>query len=136
MTSQRGGDCVRWLAQAFESSTRLVTANSVATSDLSVLNRDNVVRSIDTMSASLGSLRELLTEGEVNPLDDRLLHALEERQKWLHNRGEAMWYEGPDTEMPTRTDLADALLGSWWRRKPKEESETRPARGRGIESPS
>lgn len=107
---------------AFESSTQLVTANSVAHSDLSVFNRENVVRWIDAMCASLGSLREVLSEGEVDPLDDRLLHALEERQKWLHDRGEAMWYEGPDTEMPTRTNLADALLGSWWRRKPKEES--------------
>ena len=107
---------------AFESSTQLVTANSVAHSDLSVLNRENVVRWIDAMSASLSSLREVLSEGEVDPLDDRLLHALEERLKWLHDRGEAMWYEGPDTEMPTRTSLTDALLGSFWRRKPKEES--------------
>jgi prephenate dehydrogenase len=109
---------------AFESSTQLVTANSVAHSDLSVLNRDNVMRWIDAISASLASLRGVLSEGDVDPLDDRLLHALEERQKWLHDRGEGMWYEGPDTEMPTRTTLADALLGSWWRRKPKEESET------------
>ena len=107
---------------AFESSTQLVTANSVAHSDLSVLNRENVVRWIDAMSASLSSLREVLSEGEVDPLDDRLLHALEERLKWLHDRGEAMWYEGPDTEMPTRTSLTDTLLGSFWRRKPKEES--------------
>jgi prephenate dehydrogenase len=110
---------------AFESSTQLVTANSVAHSDLSMLNKENVVRWIDAMSASLVSLRELLSEGDVDPLDDRLLRALEERQKWLHDRGEGMWYEGPDTEMPTRTSLADALLGSWWRRKPKEESQTR-----------
>ena len=110
---------------AFESSTQLVTANSVAHSDLSVLNKENVMRWIDTMTASLASLREVLSEGDVDPLDDRFLHALEERQKWLHDRGEGMWYEGPDTEMPTRTTLADALLGSWWRRKPKKESETR-----------
>ena len=107
---------------AFESSTQLVTANSVAHSDLSVLNRENVVRWIDTLSASLASLRELLSEGDVDPLDDRLLHALEERQKWLHDRGQGLWYEGPDTEMPTRTGLADMLLGGLWRRKPKEDS--------------
>ena len=107
---------------AFESSTQLVTANSVAHSDLSVLNRENVVRWIDAMSASLGSLREVLSEGEVDSLDDRLLHALEERQKWLHDRGEGMWYEGSDTEMPTRPSMTDALFGSFWRRKPKEKS--------------
>lgn len=109
---------------AFESSTQLVTANSVAHSDLSILNRENVVRWIDTLSAVLASLREVVSEGEVDPLDDRILHALEERQKWMHDRGEGIWYEGPDTEMPTRTTLADALLGSFWRRKPKEESQT------------
>jgi prephenate dehydrogenase len=107
---------------AFESSTQLVTANSVAHSDLCVLNRENVARWIDAMVASLGSLREVLSEGEVDPLDDRILHALEERQKWLHDRGEGMWYEGPDTEMPTRTSLVDTLFGSFWRRKPKKES--------------
>jgi prephenate dehydrogenase len=107
---------------AFESSTQLVTANSVAHSDLSVLNKDNVVRWIDVLSASLASLRQVLSEGEVDPLDTRLLHAHEERQKWLHDRGAGLWYEGPDMEMPTRASLADTLLGSFWRRKPKEES--------------
>jgi len=107
---------------AFESSTQLVTANSVAHSDLSVLNRENVVRWIDALSASLASLREVLSEGDVDPLDDRFLHALEERQKWLHDRGEGLWYEGPDREMPARTGLADMLLGGLWRRKSKEES--------------
>ncbi|MFN2219475.1 MAG: prephenate dehydrogenase [Anaerolineae bacterium] len=107
---------------AFESSTQLVTANSVAHSDLSTLNRENVVRWIDALSAELASLREVVAEGDIDPLDDRILHALEERQKWLHDRGEGIWYEGPDTEMPTRTTLADALLGSFWRRKPKGES--------------
>ena len=107
---------------AFESSTQLVTANSVAHSDLSMLNKENVVRWIDALSASLASLREVVSEGEVEPLDDRILHALEERQKWLHDRGEGMWYEGPDSELPKRTSLADAFLGSLWRRKPKKES--------------
>ena len=107
---------------ALESSTQLVTANSVAHSDLSVLNRENVVRWIDALSASLASLRDLLSEGDVDPLDDRLLHALEERQKWLHDRGQGLWYEGPGTEMPTRPGLADMLLGGLWRRKPREES--------------
>ena len=104
---------------AFESSTMLVTANSVAHSDLAILNNDNVVRWIDALSASLASLREVLSAGDVDPLDDRLLHALEERQKWLHDRGEGLWYEGPETEMPTRPTLTDALLGSFWSRKLK-----------------
>ncbi len=107
---------------AFESSTQLVTANSVAHSDLWVLNKDNVVRWIDALSASLASLREVLSAGDVDPLDDRLLHALEERHKWLHDRGKGLWYEGPETEMPTRTTLSEAVLGSFWRRKPKKES--------------
>ena len=104
---------------AFESSTQLVTGNSVAHSDLSILNRENVVRWIDALSVSLTSLREVLIEGDVEPLDARLLHALEERQKWLHDRGAVEWNEGHQTEMPKRDNMADALLGSWWRRKPK-----------------
>jgi prephenate dehydrogenase len=107
---------------AFESSTQLITGNSVAHSDLSVLNRENVVRWIDSLSASLASLREVLSEGDVEPLDDRLLQALEERQRWLHDRGEGMWYEGPESEMPKRSSLADAFLGSLWRRRSEKES--------------
>ena len=107
---------------AFESSTQLVTGNSVAHSDLSVLNRENVVRWIDSLSASLASLRDVLSEGDVDSLDDRMLHALEERQKWLHDRGKGAWYEGPETEMPKRSSLADAFLGSLWRRRSEKES--------------
>ena len=72
---------------AFESGTQLVTENSLAHSELSILNRENVVRCIDNLSASLASLGEVLSEGDVEPLDDRLLHALEERQRWLRDRG-------------------------------------------------
>jgi prephenate dehydrogenase len=107
---------------AFESSTQLITGNSVAHSDLSVLNRENVVRWIDSLSASLASLRDVLSEGDVDLLDDRMLHALEERQKWLHDRGKGAWYEGPETEMPKRSSLADAFLGSLWRKRPGKES--------------
>jgi prephenate dehydrogenase len=107
---------------AFESSTQLVTGNSVTHSDLGVLNRENLVRWIDNLSASLASLREVLSEGDVEPLDDRLLHAFQERQKWLHDRGEGAWYEGPETEMPERPSLADAFFGSLFRKRPKKES--------------
>jgi len=107
---------------AFESITQLVTGNSLANSELSVLNRENVVRWIDNLSASLASLREVLSEGDADPLENRLSRALEERQKWLRDRGEGAWYEGPETEMPKRTTFADAFLGSLGRKRPGKES--------------
>ncbi len=107
---------------AFEAGTQLVTLNSVAHSDLYVLNRDNLVRWIDQLSASLNSIRQTLEEDQAEALLERFQHALEGRQKWLLDRSEGQWFEGPRTEMPARMSVMDSLFGSFWRRKPKAES--------------
>lgn len=107
---------------AFDSSTQLIAPNSLAHGDLYVLNRDNLLRWIDTLSASLGSIREMLAGDQREAFAAMLQGVLRERQKWLADRAEGQWYEGPSTEMPERPSMIDTFFGTFWRRKPKEQS--------------
>jgi prephenate dehydrogenase len=104
----------------FELGTQLVTESSVQNRDLYLLNRENLMRWIDVLIASLDSIRDGLAGNEPEAWTKRWQNALQERQKWLADRTEGQWYEGPKTEMP-RMNLADSFLGTFWRRKPKEQ---------------
>lgn len=106
---------------AFETSTRLVTDSAAADSDLYLLNKENLTRWIDVLSASLGSLRQVLEQDDAEILAERFGEALEEREKWLADRMAGHWYEGPRTELPERVNLLDSFFGTFWRRKPREE---------------
>lgn len=106
----------------FEASTQLVMPNSPDSSELYLLNRDNLLRWIDTLSASLGSVRELLAGEDAEALAERFSRALEERQKWMADRTRGDWTEGVRVEMPEPQSFMQSLFGSFWRRKPKEES--------------
>jgi hypothetical protein len=86
--------------------------------DLYLLNRENLVRWIDVLIASLDSIRDGLAEDDSEAWTKRWQKAHQERQKWLKDRTEGQWYEGHTTEMP-RMNLADSFLGTFWRRKPK-----------------
>ncbi len=106
---------------AFEASTQLITPSSVTHSDLYVLNRENVVRWIDELRASLDSIRGTLLEEETEALAERFLKTQEERQKWLADHATGEWHEGPQTEMPARMSFMDSLFGTFWRRKPQKD---------------
>jgi prephenate dehydrogenase len=107
---------------SFDASTQLITADSAANSGLYMLNKDNVLRWLDVLSASLSSIRELVEQEDAEALAGRFTAALQERNKWLAARTEGDWYEGPRTEMPQKVNMLDTFLGTFWRRKPKEES--------------
>jgi prephenate dehydrogenase len=107
---------------SFDVSTRLVNADSAANSELYLFNKDNVLRWLDVLSASLASIRELVDQEDAEALASRFETAFQERNKWLADRTEGEWYEGPRTEMPQRVNMLDTFLGTFWRRKPKEES--------------
>jgi prephenate dehydrogenase len=107
---------------SFDASTQMVTIDAAANSELYMLNKDNILRWLDVLSASLGSIRELVEQEDAEALASRFEAAFLERQKWLGDRTEGEWYEGPRTEMPQRVNLLDSLVGTFWRRKPTEES--------------
>jgi prephenate dehydrogenase len=108
---------------SFDASTQMVTVDAAANSELYMLNKDNILRWLDVLSASLASIRDLLEQEDTEALAGRFEAAFLERHKWLADRTEGEWYEGPRTEMPKRVNLLDTFLGTFWRRKPpKEES--------------
>jgi len=103
---------------SFETGTALATTDITGFAELCVANRDNLVRWIDTYSDALSSIRRLVVEGEVEAITGRAQDDLAERQKWLEDRGQGRWYEGPKTELPSRSSMIDNLFGTFWRRKP------------------
>jgi len=106
----------------FEAGTQLVTPNSAAHSDLYLLNRDNIVRWIDQLTAALDSMRQTLDENQAEALAGRFQQAIQERQKWLAERTAGQWHDGPQTEVPPRIGLFDTMFGTFWRRKPKDKT--------------
>jgi prephenate dehydrogenase len=106
---------------AFDASTQLVTAASLAQSDLYGLNRENVLRWLDALSRSLATIRENLAAGQSEALAEQFQKAFQERQQWLADRTTGEWHEGPRTEMPPKMSMMDAFLGTFWRRKPRKE---------------
>jgi prephenate dehydrogenase len=105
---------------ALETATQLATLQSADNSDLFVLNRDNLLRWLDELSVGLDSIRALLAEEEPTVLTERFEAAVQKRLEWLAGREKGDWQEGPRPQMPERTSMLDALLGGFWRRKPKE----------------
>ncbi len=106
----------------FYTSTQPVADGDATNSDLFILNKDNILRWIDGFSASLSSIRELVDQEDAEALTSRFEAASAERQRWLADRSEGVWYEGPRAEMPQKLNMFDAFFGTFWRRKPKEES--------------
>lgn len=104
---------------SFESSTYLPSTDPAALGDLSVANRDNILRWLDTFSASLASIRQSLAEEQAEVLALRFQKVLEERQKWLQDRDVGRWDERLVQEMPAHVGLLDTLLGSLWGKRPK-----------------
>ncbi len=106
----------------FVAGTRLVSPDSAAHRDLFLLNRDNIVRWIDQLTAALDSMRQTLDGNEAEALAAQFQQSIQERQKWLAERTTGQWREGPQTEMPPRSGLIDNLFGTFWRRKPKDKT--------------
>jgi len=102
---------------AFEMATHLASTDPSSHSDVAVANRDNVVRWIDALSASLASLREELVEGTQEALTERFAKAAAERDRWLKDRATGQLLEIPrGGQMPSKGDVFDAFLGSGLRK--------------------
>jgi prephenate dehydrogenase len=106
---------------ALEVGTRLAATDPIAHGELSVANRDNLLRWIDTYMDALSSIRTTLQTAEAEELTERFQTAYKERAKWLHDWTGGDWFEGPRTEMPARSSMLDTFVGNFWRRKPKKE---------------
>jgi prephenate dehydrogenase len=101
---------------AFEASTHLPSADPAAYGDLYAANRDNIMRWIQAFSSSLTSIHQVLAENQLEELSGRFDRASQERDRWLGDRAQGFWAEGPQAEMPEKPNLLDTFLGSYWRK--------------------
>jgi len=85
-----------------------------------LLNRENVLRQLDSVIAALQTLRADIDSEEVEALETRLTRARQSRERWIIERQTAEW-GSPDktllTEVPRSKDIFSRLIGI--RRKEK-----------------
>lgn len=87
-----------------------------------LLNRDNVIRVVDGLIASLQTIRNDIEGNQADALEDRLKRAREGQERWWKERQSASWTgeEAPAVEMPKASDLFGRLLGMGGRRRNEE----------------
>lgn len=106
----------------FEAGTRLSGSQPAGEVQGWMANRQNLLRWIDGLVATLGSLRQAVDEGHAEDLVERFQNAWQERQNWASDQQAGDWREGPEAELPPRPSLMESLLGGLWpRRKTKQE---------------
>ncbi len=99
------------IAQLSETSPLLTSA---------ILSRENVIRSLDGVIASLQAMRSDLAQGDADALQNRLERALRGRGEWWQQRQAANWEEAQTKSKlpkPESPDFFGRLLGI--RRRPK-----------------
>jgi len=78
-----------------------------------LFNRENVLRVLDGLIASLQSIRNDIHTQDAKALDERLARARRGREEWLKQRTAANWLEEdlPPAETPTSSEWFGRLLG-------------------------
>jgi prephenate dehydrogenase len=78
-----------------------------------MLNKENVVRVLDSAVASLNAMRNDLLNEDAQTLEERLNRARQGRQTWLHGRLVADWAaeETTTVEAPTASELFGRFIG-------------------------
>lgn len=106
----------------FEAGTRLQGTHPTGEVEGWLANRENLLRWIDGLMATLSSLRQAVDEGQAEDLVERFRNAWQERQSWAADRQAGDWGEGAEAEMPPRPSLMESFFGGLWpsrRRKEK-----------------
>ncbi len=107
--------------RSYAESTRSIThpTSSETLSAAALLNHENVLRVIDSLIASLQSIRNDIDSNNAEALEERLRRAREGWEKWWKQRQSANWIgeEIPAVEMPKTSDWFGRLLGMGGRTK-------------------
>ena len=84
-----------------------------------ILNRENVIRVIDSAVASLNAMRNDLLNEDDQALEARLVRAREGRQVWLQGRLVADWAaeETTTVEAPTASEVFGRFIGTGRKKK-------------------
>lgn len=79
-----------------------------------ILNRDNVLRQLDSVIAALNALRNDIEHENVEALEAQLTRARQSRERWIREREAADWSaleNPPETEMPRPKGILSRLTG-------------------------
>jgi prephenate dehydrogenase len=84
-----------------------------------MLNRENVMRVLDSAVASINAIRNDLLNEEAELLEERLNRARQGRQRWLQGRLVADWAseESPHVEAPTASEMFGRFIGRGRKKK-------------------
>jgi prephenate dehydrogenase len=84
-----------------------------------MLNRENVIRVLDSTLASLNAMRNDLLNEDDRTLEERLNRALQGRQTWLQGRLTAAWAaeETKTVEAPTASEIFGRFIGAGRKKK-------------------
>jgi prephenate dehydrogenase len=88
------------------------------------LNRDNVLRQLDSVIAALNALRHNIEQENAEALEAQLTRARQNRERWINEREAADWSaleNPPAMEMPRSKGILSRLAGI--QRKPKSDRE-------------
>jgi prephenate dehydrogenase len=86
---------------------------------LSLQNKDNVVRGLDTLIASLSALRDDIESGNEARLQERLKAAHEGQANWLIRRTNSEWDDFKQAPAEYYS-VGERLFGGWLGKKPKK----------------
>ncbi len=87
------------------------------------LNRDNVLRSIDSVLSALHALRTDILEENQDALEDRLERSRQGRERWWRERQTSDWAASEATaapDVPSSSDVFGRLLGFGGRQRGKK----------------
>ncbi len=85
-----------------------------------LLNRENILRALDTLIGSLEELREFIDRQEADALSEYLLQARDSRDQWLRQRRSARW-DTQQQDMPRAGEIFGRLIGM----RPKKDGGSR-----------
>lgn len=85
-----------------------------------ILNKDNTVRVLDNLIASLRTLREAIINDDQDTLTDSFKLAVANRDKWYTQRMKSDWEKSAQAEIPTTGETMGRLfLGGLFRKREK-----------------
>ena len=78
-----------------------------------MLNRENVIRVLDSVVASINAMRKDLIDEDAQSLEERLIRARRGREEWLEQRIAADWTaeETTSIEAPRASEMFGRLIG-------------------------
>ena len=99
-----------------------------ALSASSLLNRDNILRMLDSASAALEAIRGDIERQDEAALNDRLSRARSGRLKWWGERRSGEWMDGtPVMELPETPGTLSRLFGVGRKPKTKDSKTEKPS---------